>query len=46
MNYPTDMDIPRIIRSCRKYDVKHIVFEIADASTEDVKTVLRYYFEG
>ena len=45
LNYPTDMDIPRIIRSCRDNNVKHVVFEIADATTDDVKTVLRYYFE-
>ena len=45
LNHPSDMDIPRIIRSCRKYDVGHIVLEIADVSPEDVKTVLRYYFE-
>ena len=45
LNYPTDMDIPRIIRSCRDNNVKHVVFEIADATIDDVKTVLRYYFE-
>jgi endonuclease IV len=45
LNHPTAMDIPRIIRSCRKYGVKHIVLEIATAQLEDVETVLKYYFE-
>lgn len=45
LNHPTTMDIPRIIRACKDNHVRHIVLEIADASLEDVKTVLRYYFE-
>ena len=43
--YPTTMDIPRIIRCLRAGNVKHIVLEIGTAAIEDVKTVLRYYFE-
>ncbi len=45
LNHAANMDIPRIIRSCRQHDVRHIVLEIADAGLDDVKTVLRYYFE-
>ena len=45
LNYPTTMDIPRIIRRLRAGNVKHIVLEIGNATIEDVKTVLRYYFE-
>lgn len=42
---PCDMDIAKIIRRCRQYQMRHFVLEIADADLDDVQTVLRYYFE-
>jgi len=45
LNHPTTMDVAQIIRCCRQNKLKHIVLEIADASPDDIKTVLQYYFE-
>lgn len=45
LDHPGTMDIKRIVQACSKYQVRHIVLEIADAGLNDVTTVLRYYFE-
>ena len=45
LSTPNVMDLPRFVRSCAKYGVRHFVLEIFDSTPEDLELLVRWLKE-
>ena len=45
LSTPNTMDLPRFVRSCARYGVRHFVLEIFDSTLEDLELISQWLKE-